>query len=152
MKPDKQLENGKKYSITAVYTLTAAPKKTYLASFTVVPKQKLPVITTDKTAVTIYSGQANKSFTVTVKQKESKTMMDVDMTGVVFADGTSDVIKKAFRITDFDPDTGVTTVTLVNPSAVVQNSTYTLNFVTTYKNQATKSTGNKFSVKVTVKK
>jgi hypothetical protein len=160
MKPDKQLENGKKYNLTLVYTLKAVPgdpdapdkRKTYQTSVTVTPKQVLPKVTTDVKEATIYAGQSDRSFKVTVTQKKSKDMMEYVMTGVAFADGTSNAIKNAFRITGFDSETGVVTVTLVNPSAIVQNNTYTLNFVTSYKNQAAKSTGNKFSVKVTVKK
>ena len=157
MKDGAVLVNNKKYSIRINYTLTAAPGKVYSADFTVVPKQKLPTITTENAAATIYSGQTNKTFAVTIKQKSSKNMMDVTMTQPKFADGTPDNIKKAFKITGFtnvadDPSSGIMTVELVNSSAIVQNKTYTLNFVTTYENQAEKSTGNKFSVKVTVKK
>ncbi len=152
MKDDTTLVNGKKYSITAVYTLAAMPGKTYQASFTVVPKQTLPKITTDLKELTIYSGQTNKSFTVTISQKDSKNMMDYQMIDPEFAEGTSAAIKKAFKIKSFDDSTGEMVVELVNSSALVQNSTYTLDFVTRFENQAEKSVGNKFSVKVTLKK
>ena len=68
-----------------------------------------------------------------------------------FDSKTPDSIKRAFRIS-FDPKTDVVTLKLVNPSAVAQNATYNINLVTTYENQATGSVGNKFTVKVTVKK
>lgn len=149
VKPGQRLVNNKKYKIAVVYKLKANDKR-YLAKFTITPKQTLPQITTDRTSATIYSGQTNKTFTVKIAQKNSKNLMNVTMETPVNV--SSDALKKAFKVTGFDQATGTMTVTLVNPAAIVQNSTYTLNFETRYANQADKSSGNKFSVKVTVKK
>lgn len=155
-KDGEDLVNNKKYNITVVYTLKATPGKTYKANFTVVPKQTLPQITVDKTTAIIYSGQtdrygkANRTVKIKITQKTSN--INAEMTTPVFAKGTPANIDKAFDITDFDPETGIMTLELVNPSALVQNSTYTLNFETTYKNQAQGSVGNKFALKVTIKK
>lgn len=141
--------SGKKYSLAIVYTLEAN-NKDYINFVTVTPKQVLPEIKVDKTQATIYTGQADRDVTVKITTKSDK--VNVTMVTPEFASGTSAEIKKAFKITGFDQATGVMTVTLANPSAVVQNKEYKLNFVTKYENQAEKSVGNKFTLKVTVKK
>ena len=145
------LTNNKKYNITVVYTLKSVPDKTYYANFTVVPKQTLPAITTDKTAATLYAGQKNRTVKVKISKK-AKPVINATFDTPDFAAGTSAAIKKAFKIADFDETTGVMTLELVNPSALVQNKDYTISFVTSYKNQAKGSTGNKFNLKVTLKK
>lgn len=157
-KDGQVLTNNKKYKLEVTYTLKSNPgKKLDPIVVTIVPKQSLPQITTDKTEATIYARQTDKDGNpdrkVKVKITQKATNMQVTMTTPVLPEGSnSEAIRKAFKVTDFNPETGEMTFELVNPSVLVQNSTYTLNFETTYKDQAQKTAGNKFSVKVSIKK
>ncbi|WP_051525828.1 leucine-rich repeat protein [Butyrivibrio proteoclasticus] len=154
VKDGEKLETNKKYNISLVYKLKAAPDtELNPVKFTIVPKQTLPAIVTDKTTATLYAGQKNRTISVRISKK-AQPAINAELDKVSFADGTPDAVKKAFKDEEptFDEKTGIMTLELVNPSALVQNKDYTINFVTHYKNQADGSVGNKFSVKVTLKK
>ena len=148
---NERVNNGQKYKIKVIYKLEATGDKTYTSQFMITPKQTLPSIKTDKSAATLYAGQAAKDRIVKVKVSTT-TNMNVTFEKPVFASNTPAAVKKAFKIDSFDPATGEMTLKLTNPSALVLNSTYTLNFDTKYANQATNTTGNRFTLKVTVKK
>ncbi|MBR1670619.1 MAG: leucine-rich repeat protein [Butyrivibrio sp.] len=155
---DEILTNNKKYNLVIVYTLSADTKAVkYKAKVTVTPKQVLPDITTDKKEAVIYAGanQENREVKVKISLKNNKNI-NAKLQAPIFASGTSAEIKKAFTVTAFEVNEkegyGIMTLKLTTPSAIAQDKTYTLNFETTYENQAEKSTGNKFSLKVTVNK
>ena len=147
---------GKSYRIRLVYTLGAAPGDTFTYEYKVTPKQTLPQITVDKTSASVYAGQNDRTVKVNISLKNKA--VEAVMENPEFAAGISDAIKKAFDIDedafDFDEDTkkGTMTLKLVDPSVLTQNKTYTLKFATKYKNQLSGSTGNTFTLKLTLRK
>ncbi|MBE5826866.1 MAG: hypothetical protein E7307_09540 [Butyrivibrio sp.] len=150
---DEKVKQGKKYNITLDYELEAGGKAIPVY-YTVTPKQIIPNIKVGASEATIYAGQSERIFVTTVETvpgKTAATTVNAVLENVTFANGTDASLKKAFSVT-YDPSTKKMTVTLVNPSAIVMNKTYTLNLVTEYINQAGGSTANKFAIKVTVKK
>lgn len=155
VKDGQAVENGKKYSVRLAYDLHAVGVSRKTVNFTVTPKQVVPGVKVTAQDTTIYAGQADKSFTIKIAPaplKKGETAINAKMLTPEFASDTSAAVKKAFKITSYNPETGIMTVKLVNASIIAQDKTYTLNFVTKYANQASNTTGNKFSVKVTVKK
>ncbi|MCR5670000.1 MAG: leucine-rich repeat domain-containing protein [Butyrivibrio sp.] len=160
------VDNNKKYKIRVYYIFSKGDEnqKKQHVDFTIVPKQSIPKVKTNAKPVTVYAGQATRSFDIVITKADKKKYSEnVDIIGVKLADNTPAALKKAFGKPVFTPATpeqlaknpgmvGTATVTLVSPSAIVMEKSYTLNLETEYRNQAKKSTGNKFSVKVTVKK
>ncbi len=150
VKEGERLDAKLTYKIRLVYTLDAEPDVTIKeAAFNIKPKQSLPKIKTDKTSVNLYAGQGTRTTTVKI---EKTTASQAIMETPIFAKNTPDAVKKAYKVTDFNPDTGVMTLTLVNPSALVLNKKYTLNFEVRYQNQMENTTGNTFKLNVTVRK
>ncbi len=151
--PDDLVSTNTAYKLVVQYKVASAKEesKAISVNINVTPKQVLPKIATDKTAATLYAGQAADSRVVKVKITK-KSNQNVPMVEPTFDKSVPAKVQKAFRIDNFDPDTGIVTLKLVNPSALVLNTTYNLTFVTNYENQAPNSTGAKFKLKVTVKK
>lgn len=138
------------YKIRLVYSLEAAPDmKPIEVAFNIKPKQTLPKIKTNKTEAYLYAGQRPREVQVKI---EKTTVKEAVMDTPVFAKNTPDAIKKAYKIKGFDAETGIMTLELVNPSALVLNKKYTLNFEVKYINQMENTTGNTFKLNVTVRK
>lgn len=156
VKDGEVLTSGATYKFKLIYTLKAVPgeegktRPTYqTGDLTIKPKQTLPKIKTTPTSAYLYAGQ-NRAKTVDVAITKTSTtgakIIDVD-----FAKGTSEAVKKAYRI-KFDQEKQVMTLTLVNPSALVLNKKQTITFETKCENQMENTTGTTFKVDVTVKK
>lgn len=156
VKDKEVLKSGATYKIKLVYTLKAvAPNEgenriTYQTKdLAIKPKQTLPKIKTTATSSYLYAGQ-NRQKTIDVKIEQT-SVKGAEIVGVDFAKGTSDAVKKAYKI-NFDKDTQTMTLTLVNPSALVLNKKQTITFETKCANQMDNSTGTTFKLDVTVKK
>ncbi|MBD5500382.1 MAG: hypothetical protein HDR10_04120, partial [Lachnospiraceae bacterium] len=108
-----------------------------------------PKIKATPASAYLYAGQ-NRPKTVDVELGKT-SVKGADIVGVDFAKGTSEAVKKAYRI-EFDEEKQVMTLKLVNPSALVLNKKQTITFETKCKNQMENSTGTTFKVDVTVKK
>ncbi len=149
-KDDAVLKSGTTYKIKLAYALEVS-EDTYKASQTlsIKPKQTLPKVKTDKSSAYLYAGQnREKTVDVTITQTSVK---DATIVGVDFAKGTSDAIKKAYRIS-YNEETGVMTLTLVNPAVLVLDKKYTVTFETKCDKQMTNSTGTTFKLNLTVRK
>lgn len=149
-KDDAILKSGTTYKIKLAYALEVS-EDTYTASKTlsIKPKQTLPKIKTNKSSAYLYAGQnREKTIDVTITQTSVKNAKIVD---VVFAKDTPDAVKKAYRIA-YNQETGVMTLTLVNPAVLVLDKKYTITFETKCEKQMTNSTGTTFKLGVTVRK
>lgn len=150
-KDDTVLKSGASYKIQLVFKLDKVSDKQYVTGdITIKPKQTLPKIKTNKKSAYLYAGQ-NREKEVEVKI-EKTSLKGAEIAEVVFAKKTSDTIKKAYRIVGYDDETGIMTLKLVNPSLLVLNKKHTITFETKCKNQLENSTGNTFSLEVTVRK
>ncbi len=156
VKDGEVLTSGATYKIKLVYTLKAVPgeegktRPTYqTGDLTIKPKQTLPKIKTTPTSAYLYAGQ-NRPKTVDVAISKT-SVTGAKIKGVDFAKGTSEAVKKAYRI-EFDEDEQVMTLKLVNPSALVLNKKQTITFETKCENQMENTTGTTFKLDVTVKK
>lgn len=151
VKEGEVLKSGATYKIKLVYTLAAVPGTTYETKndLTIKPKQTLPKIKATPASAYLYAGQ-NRPKTVDVALSKT-SVKGADIVGVDFAKGTSEAVKKAYRI-EFDQEKQVMTLKLVNPSALVLNKKQTITFETKCKDQMENSTGTTFKVDVTVKK
>ena len=156
VKDDKSVEDATKYTLRMKYTNIPLAKETKL---TVTPKQVLPKIKTDVKSKTLYSLAENRKFDINVTHVIDKNspVKTPAIKNITWAKDTPASVKKAFKVTNTFPDSNdltrsVVTVELINPAALVQNQTYTLNLAVIYEEQAPNSTGNKVTVKVTVKK
>lgn len=148
---DVILKAGTSYKVQLVYKLTGIADKQYVTKeITIKPKQTLPKIKTDKTSAYIYAGQSlgTRKVDIAITKTDLK---DVEIEDVVFADGTSDLVKKAYRVT-YDPATGKATLTLVNPALITIGSKQTIKMEVKYKYQMEKSTGSIIKMDVTVRK
>ncbi len=152
VKPGETVDNGTKYKIRVRIKLEATGDYEHSYEFMVTPKQTLPKVVVDKTAATMFAGQRLSERYVKVKVTLTAPNDGITIDQIDFAKGTPDSVQKAFKIEQYDPKTGYVNLRLVNPSALVLNSTYTINFDTRYANQAGNTTGNRFTIKVTVKK
>lgn len=156
VKDGQSVDDAKKYSLRMKYTNIPLAKVTKL---TVTPKQILPKIKTDVKSRTLYSQAETRKFDINVTHVVDKNspVKTPAIKNITFAKDTPASVKKAFKVTNAFPDSSdltrsVVTVELVNPAAIVQNQTYTLNLAVVYEDQAPNSTGNKVTVNVTVKK
>ena len=155
VKDGMSVESDKKYTLRFKYTNIPIAKE---SKITVTPKQILPVVKQDVKSRTIYSLQDDRTFNVHVSHEKKKdtVVKEPEISAIVWAKDTPAAVKKAFdyhyEFKDSDLTSSDITVELVNPAALVQEKTYTLNFAILYVDQAPNSTGNTVSVKVTVKK
>ncbi len=147
---DAVLKSGTTYKIKLAYALEVS-EDTYTASKTlsIKPKQTLPKIKTNKSSAYLYAGQnREKAINVKITQTSVKNAKIVD---VDFAKGTSKAVKSAYRIS-YNQETGVMTLTLVNPASLVLDKKYAVTFETKCEKQMENSTGRTFKLNVTVRK
>ena len=148
----QKVDNNGKYTVVLQYKLASSSKVCAPIRISVVPKQTIPQIAVDTTSSTIYAGQAAADRIIKVKITNKNPGMNVTFDDPIIADSNTAAVKKAFKVESFNKNTGELVIKLVNPSALVLNSTYTVNLFTQYENQAPNTTGNAFSLKVTVNK
>ncbi len=144
------LKAGTTYRIKLAYALEVS-EETYTASKTLFidPSQTLPKIKTNKSSAYLYAGQ-NREKNIEVKITQT-SVKNAKIIGVDFARGTAGAIKNAYKIS-YNQETGIMTLTLVNPAILVLDKKYTVTFETKCENQMTNSTGTTFKLGVTVRK
>lgn len=115
------------------------------------PKQVLPKIKTDVNEATLYAGVAlNSSMRSQEVLLTKTTQQSAEIASVTFAKGTSDSVKKAFKVT-FDPTTQKAKITLLRPDMLKPNTTYTVKFEVKTIGQMANTTGPQFTMKLKVK-
>lgn len=122
---------------------------TWSKDLSIKPKQTLPKIKTNVTSTTLYAGVAAnspmRSQEIQITKTTEKTAV---MNNVVLSDSNPDNVKKAFRVTSFDPHTQTAKVTLVRPDLLIANTEYSLKLEARYENQMNKTKGSQFTLNV----
>lgn len=115
------------------------------------PKQTLPKVKADVTSTTMYVGVAANSPQRSQDIRLTKTTeKDAVMNDVVLSDSNPDNLKKAFKVTAFNPETQTATVVLVRPDMLMTNTEYSLKLEARYENQMQKTTGSAFTLKIKI--
>ncbi len=135
---DKYVESGKVYNLTLRFTIGNSLTKD--VDVKVTPKQTYPTLNKTLSDSVLYASVAPTERYATVKLTQAepakgKTAMAVNIEDVILSSDNSNAVKKAFRVTEYDEDTGVVTIWLANPSYLAANTDYTVKLTPLYSGQ-----------------